>query len=59
MTLHPDEGSSSLPAESGQGTPLLRLLGAAKTFVPVVALGDWEIEILPGEIHALVGPADG
>ncbi|WP_022886745.1 sugar ABC transporter ATP-binding protein [Glaciibacter superstes] len=35
--------------------PLLSLTGAAKTFGPVVALADGTIEILPGEIHALVG----
>jgi rhamnose transport system ATP-binding protein len=55
MTLHPDEESSSSRAASGPVIPLLTLIGAAKTFGPVVALGDGEIEILPGEIHALVG----
>ncbi|MFJ4224067.1 sugar ABC transporter ATP-binding protein [Microbacterium sp. NPDC089695] len=34
---------------------LLSLRGAAKTFGPVVALADGTIELLPGEIHALVG----
>lgn len=55
MTLHPDEGSSLSHAEGGPVVPLLSLVGAAKTFGPVVALGDGEIQILPGEIHALVG----
>lgn len=35
--------------------PALSLIHAAKTFGPVVALADGTIEILPGEIHALVG----
>ncbi|GAA4661735.1 sugar ABC transporter ATP-binding protein [Arthrobacter cryoconiti] len=35
--------------------PALTLIHAAKTFGPVVALADGTIEILPGEIHALVG----
>ena len=55
MTLHPDEGSSLPHAANEPVIPLLTLIGAAKTFGPVVALGDGEIEILPGEIHALVG----
>jgi len=55
MTLHPDEGSSLSHAEGAPVVPLLSLVGAAKTFGPVVALGDGEIQILPGEIHALVG----
>jgi rhamnose transport system ATP-binding protein len=36
-------------------TPLLSLRGAAKAFGPVIALADGVVEILPGEIHALVG----
>jgi len=35
--------------------PALSLVGAAKTFGPVVAVADGTIEIRPGEIHALVG----
>lgn len=35
--------------------PILELRHASKTFGPVVALADGTIEILPGEIHALVG----
>ncbi len=35
--------------------PVLSLTGAAKTFGPVVALADGTVEILPGEIHGLVG----
>ncbi|MBG6184850.1 ABC-type sugar transport system ATPase subunit [Arthrobacter sp. CAN_A214] len=41
------------PAEPS--SPALSLIGAAKTFGPVVALADGTIEILPGEIHGLVG----
>lgn len=40
------------PAE---GSPLLALHGAVKTFGPVVALADGTIELRSGEIHALVG----
>lgn len=40
---------------TGRSEPVLSLRGAAKTFGPVVALADGTIEILPGEIHALVG----
>ncbi|TAJ48253.1 MAG: sugar ABC transporter ATP-binding protein [Herbiconiux sp.] len=36
-------------------TPVLSLLGASKTFGPVVALADGTIQLVPGEIHALVG----
>ena len=54
MTSHPDERPPS-PAGGGPSVPLLSLSGAAKTFGPVVALADGEIQILPGEIHALVG----
>ena len=54
MALHPDEEQSSSPA-GGPPAPLLSLSAAAKTFGPVVALADGEIQILPGEIHALVG----
>jgi rhamnose transport system ATP-binding protein len=42
----------------GAGTdrvPALSLVGAAKTFGPVVAVADGTIEIRAGEIHALVG----
>ena len=42
-------------ASSNTPAPLLSLRGAAKTFGPVVALADGTIELLPGEIHALVG----
>ncbi|MEW1963612.1 sugar ABC transporter ATP-binding protein [Microbacterium sp. NPDC077644] len=42
-------------APSNAPAPLLSLRGAAKTFGPVVALADGTIELLPGEIHALVG----
>lgn len=53
---HPPDATSPSPSEPGpRSTPLLQLRGAAKTFGPVIALGDGEIEILSGEIHALVG----
>ena len=45
------------PAQvAGPGpVPALSLVGAAKTFGPVVAVADGTIEIRSGEIHALVG----
>ncbi|MEO6530578.1 MAG: sugar ABC transporter ATP-binding protein [Specibacter sp.] len=46
--------NSSRSGPSSQ-EPVLTLIHAAKTFGPVVALADGTIEILPGEIHALVG----
>ena len=47
--------SSPQPRDERSTTPLLSLRGAAKAFGPVVALADGVVEILPGEIHALVG----
>ncbi len=41
--------------EHAPGTPVLSLRGAVKSFGPVVALADGTIDVLPGEIHALVG----
>ncbi|MGG7464235.1 ATP-binding cassette domain-containing protein [Plantibacter sp. YIM 135347] len=47
---------SAQPAETQRPTtPALSLVGAAKTFGPVVALADGTIQIDAGEIHALVG----
>nr|WP_260312194.1 sugar ABC transporter ATP-binding protein [Rathayibacter sp. PhB185] len=40
---------------SSVDTPALELRHAAKSFGPVIALQDGTIEILPGEVHALVG----
>ena len=43
-------------APDGPTAPsLLRLTNAAKTFGPVVALADGQVDIRAGEIHALVG----
>ena len=42
-------------ASPASAPPALSLKGASKTFGPVVALADGTIEVLPGEIHALVG----
>jgi len=47
--------AETAPALTPAGTLALSLRGASKTFGPVVALADGTIEILPGEIHALVG----
>jgi rhamnose transport system ATP-binding protein len=50
-----ETAAKTAPALQPAGTPALSLRGASKTFGPVVALADGTIEILPGEIHALVG----
>src|SRR5690554_3284558 len=47
--------AETAPARAAVGTPALSLTGASKTFGPVIALADGTIEIMPGEIHALVG----
>jgi len=47
-------GGTGVAGPLGAAT-LLRLTNAAKTFGPVVALADGEIDIRAGEIHALVG----
>src|SRR5918994_4174302 len=49
------EPNNSPSGPSGGPFPVISLTHAAKTFGPVVALADGTIEILPGEIHALVG----
>ncbi|RFA23510.1 sugar ABC transporter ATP-binding protein [Subtercola boreus] len=41
--------------QQAPGESVLSLVGAAKSFGPVVALADGTIDIRPGEIHALVG----
>lgn len=47
MTAEHDDGADV--------TAVLELRGAVKTFGAVVALADGTIDLLPGEIHALVG----
>ncbi|WP_374947340.1 sugar ABC transporter ATP-binding protein [Agreia sp.] len=42
-------------ANQDQRSPALSLVGASKTFGPVVALADGTIDLRAGEIHALVG----
>ena len=36
-------------------SPILALAGVSKSFGPVVALKDASFDVLPGEIHAIVG----
>jgi rhamnose transport system ATP-binding protein len=43
------------PTPAQGSSPVLELRHASKTFGAVVALSDGTVEILPGEIHALVG----
>ncbi|CAN5304317.1 sugar ABC transporter ATP-binding protein [soil metagenome] len=47
---HPESTTAHVPATSA-----LSLVGARKSFGPVIALADGTIDIRPGEIHALVG----
>jgi len=55
---HPSSGSSSAAAEGGLETgpaPLLRLRGVSKSFGPVQALTDVNLDIELGKVTALVG----
>ena len=55
MTIdHPAQPARTEPA-GRSAQPALSLIGAAKTFGPVVALADGTIRIEAGEIHALGG----
>ena len=54
MTLNQGEDQAGGASARGQ-QPLLRLTNAAKTFGPVVALADGQVDLRAGEIHALVG----
>ena len=55
MTLHPDEGSSLSHPESGPVVPLLRPVGAAPSFGPVVAWGGGVCSSLSGTYQSLYG----
>jgi rhamnose transport system ATP-binding protein len=56
MTTEPlAPAAHSAPGGAAEASSLLSLVGAAKTFGPVIALADGTIEIRAGEIHALVG----
>jgi rhamnose transport system ATP-binding protein len=44
-----------MTSTTAQPAPLLSLVGATKSFGAVIALSNGTIDILPGEIHALVG----
>ncbi|QJU52598.1 ATP-binding cassette domain-containing protein [Herbiconiux sp. KACC 21604] len=46
---------STAPASAGVGGPVLELQGIVKTFPGVRALTDVTLEVLAGEVHALVG----
>jgi ribose transport system ATP-binding protein len=50
----PAEAGSGPDAESGTG-PLLRVRGVSKAFGAVQALRRADLEVMPGEVHALVG----
>ena len=49
-----DRAASAEPPDGGRA-PLLRLVGASKTFGAVHALEDVSLDLYGGEIHALVG----
>ena len=50
-----DTPGSEPDADATAGRPVLELHHAKKAFGAVIALADGTVEILPGEIHALVG----
>jgi ABC-type sugar transport system ATPase subunit len=54
-TRPPDRVPASSSAPSGSRTPLLRLSKVGKSFGPVEALTDIDLEIYSGEVLALVG----
>ena len=54
MSLNQDEDQAAAASAPGQPSRL-RLTNAAKTFGPVVALADGQVDLRAGEIHALVG----
>ncbi len=45
----------SLPAETLQADPVLRLRGIAKSFAGIRVLGGIDLDLYPGEVHALMG----
>src|SRR5581483_3760079 len=51
-TVTTREGGNGVPAD---GTALLSLRGVTKTFGPVRALTQIDLDVLPGQVTALVG----
>jgi len=45
----------SSEAESGTKQPVVRLRGVSKEFPGVKAVDEVDLEILPGEVHAVAG----
>ncbi|MGI5216077.1 sugar ABC transporter ATP-binding protein [Plantactinospora sp. CA-290183] len=41
--------------QEGQAVPVVRLRGVTKTYGPVTALDDVDLDLLPGEVHCLAG----
>jgi ribose transport system ATP-binding protein/rhamnose transport system ATP-binding protein len=50
-----DGAAAAVPDGPGAGEPRLRMVGVSKRFPGVQALADVSLEVMPGEIHALVG----
>ncbi len=47
--------NSTSREQSGQSVPVLRLTGISKGFPGVQALTDVNLDVMPGEVHALLG----
>jgi ABC-type uncharacterized transport system ATPase subunit len=51
----PRSGDSALPGEDSVRAPHVRMRGISKAFGPTVANEDVDLDLAPGEIHALLG----
>ena len=55
MRAETGTAAGAVPPAPSQAQPLLRLAGLGKRFGSLQALQDASLEILPGEIHCLLG----
>ena len=51
----PQDGVLSAPVEQIVGTPVLRAVDLRKAFVEIRAVDGVDLDVLPGEVHAIVG----